>query len=200
MHEIDIQILDGEGTWLGTIGERGEGEGQFRVPEGIAVDMAGDLWVADFSNNRIQRFGPTGEFLDAWGRSGSADGQLKSSQRCRRGFARATSTWPTRTTTGSRSLRRTAGSWARMGGSGYKEPGKFTFAIGVAVAENGVIFVSDANRVQAFRLILPAGDSRMPGRSMTGRPPGRCRVALAPSTNRVTGPLGAEPVTRGDIR
>jgi DNA-binding beta-propeller fold protein YncE len=157
----DVQIFDGEGTWLGTIGEQGEGEGQFRVPEGITVDMAGDLWVADFSNNRIQRFGPTGEFLDAWGRSGNADGQLNLPNDVavdRQGRVYVADSHNHRLqvfTEDGRFL-------AQIGGVGSSKPGTFTYAVGVAVAENGVIFVSDANSVQAFRLILPAGDALMP--------------------------------------
>jgi DNA-binding beta-propeller fold protein YncE len=157
----DVQIFDVEGMWQGTIGERGQGEGQFILPQGIAVDMAGDLWVADFSNNRIQRFGATGDFLDTWGRSGSADGQLNSPNDVavdRQGRVYVADSHNHRLqvfTEDGRFL-------AQIGGSGFEEPGTFTYAVGVAVAENGVIFVSDAHRVQAFRLILPAGDALMP--------------------------------------
>lgn len=157
----DVQIFDVEGTWLGTIGERGEGEGQFLVPEGITVDMAGDLWVADFSNNRIQRFGPTGEFLDAWGRFGSADGQLNRPNDVavdRQGRVYVADSHNHRLQVFAEDGR----FLAQIGSLGFEEPGTFTYAVGVAVAENGIIFVSDAHRVQAFRLILPAGDSLMP--------------------------------------
>jgi sugar lactone lactonase YvrE len=157
----NVQKFDAEGTWLGTIGEQGNGEGQFLVPEGITVDMAGDLWVADFSNNRIQRFGPTGEFLDAWGQYGSADGQLNQPNDVavdRQGRVYVADSHNHRVQVFAEDGR----FLAQIDSWGSEESGTFTFAVGVAVAENGVIFVSDSNSVQAFRLILPAGNFLMP--------------------------------------
>jgi DNA-binding beta-propeller fold protein YncE len=57
-------------------GGYGSGAGQFINPHGIAVDRAGSVFVADFGNNRIQKFGPSGEFLTQWGAAGSADGSF----------------------------------------------------------------------------------------------------------------------------
>ena len=37
-------------------GQIGTGPGQFRLPDGLAVDNAGSVWVADRDNNRIQKF------------------------------------------------------------------------------------------------------------------------------------------------
>ena len=37
-------------------GSRGRGAGQFRVPHGVAVDGAGDVYVADRENGRVQVF------------------------------------------------------------------------------------------------------------------------------------------------
>ena len=37
-------------------GQVGTGPGQFRLPDGLAVDSGGSVWVADRDNNRIQRF------------------------------------------------------------------------------------------------------------------------------------------------
>lgn len=42
-------------------GEEGKGPGQFRLPDGIGSDTAGNIFVADSQNNRIQRFGPDGK-------------------------------------------------------------------------------------------------------------------------------------------
>ncbi len=49
----------------------GEGPGEYREPRGIAVDVNGNVYVADFRNARIQRFGPDGLFIGMWGRRGS---------------------------------------------------------------------------------------------------------------------------------
>ena len=63
-------------------GSEGEGVGQFSEPHGVAVDncmtlgkpctaledpSVGDAYVADRNNARVEKFGPDGEFLLAWG-------------------------------------------------------------------------------------------------------------------------------------
>jgi hypothetical protein len=53
---------------LAQFGSEGEGAGQFASPHGIAIDQgSGDVYVADSVNNRVDKFGPHGEFLLAWG-------------------------------------------------------------------------------------------------------------------------------------
>src|SRR5437660_10191424 len=51
-------------------GSAGAGRGEFNDPRGLATDGAGDLYVADHGNNRVQKLGPTGRFLGIWGRNG----------------------------------------------------------------------------------------------------------------------------------
>ena len=42
----------------------------------IAVDDIGDVYVADFYNDRIQKFTANGDFLDAFGETGDGDGEF----------------------------------------------------------------------------------------------------------------------------
>jgi DNA-binding beta-propeller fold protein YncE len=44
-------------------GGHGKGKGQFENPHGIAVDSAGNIFVADTGNGRIQKFSPSGTFV-----------------------------------------------------------------------------------------------------------------------------------------
>lgn len=53
-------------------GIEGSGNGQFKYPEGIAIDNDGKLYVADSGNNRIQRFTTSGSWETTWSVSGSA--------------------------------------------------------------------------------------------------------------------------------
>ena len=73
-----IDVLDQQGTVIRTIGTRGSpgsGDGQFLSPTGVAVQ--GDvLYVADYSNHRVQKLTTSGEFLLKFGTQGSGDGQL----------------------------------------------------------------------------------------------------------------------------
>lgn len=54
----------------------GSGSGQFRNPEGIAVDRRGYVLVADTGNNRIQKFRRSGEFVMEWGEKGDGPKQF----------------------------------------------------------------------------------------------------------------------------
>lgn len=61
-------------TAEGAFGSYGAGAGQFQLPEGMAVDQAtGDVYVADMSDARIEKFDAAGNFIAAWGR-GVVDG------------------------------------------------------------------------------------------------------------------------------
>jgi uncharacterized protein (TIGR03663 family) len=56
---------------------QGASRGQFNLPRGIATDPAGNFYVADTANYRIQKFAPDGKFLAAMGNGkGSGDGQF----------------------------------------------------------------------------------------------------------------------------
>jgi DNA-binding beta-propeller fold protein YncE len=57
-------------------GGRGTGKGEFDSPVGIAIDPNGNVFVADTNNGRIEKFSPTGAFLDIIGTKGSGQGQL----------------------------------------------------------------------------------------------------------------------------
>ncbi len=58
-------------------GSQGKGKGQFQDPRGIAVDEAGNVYVADSGNHRIQVFDPGGQFITQWGNEGDGPGQFK---------------------------------------------------------------------------------------------------------------------------
>ena len=74
-------------TGFGKVGQFGSevaGTGQqLQGPVGVAVDRsggsAGDVYVTDSQNNRVEKFGPSGVFLAAWGwgvSNGAAESQV----------------------------------------------------------------------------------------------------------------------------
>jgi DNA-binding beta-propeller fold protein YncE len=72
-----VQYTD-NGTYLNEVGALGTGNGQFDSPYDVSVDGAGNLYVADFSNHRAQRFNAdTLGFIDTWGTLGSGTGQFE---------------------------------------------------------------------------------------------------------------------------
>jgi DNA-binding beta-propeller fold protein YncE len=61
-----------------TIGRLGSGRGEFNKPTDVAIDRNGNVFVVDSGNDRIQKFGPDGSFLQEWGKFGRRrGGELK---------------------------------------------------------------------------------------------------------------------------
>ncbi|HEY7951539.1 MAG TPA: hypothetical protein VID70_01035, partial [Solirubrobacteraceae bacterium] len=132
---VGCLLVVGGGVAVAAPGSFGGGEGdeagQFQSPVGIAVEQeSGDVYVADHSNERIDKFGPGGEFLFAWG-WGVGDGHSEALQTC------------------------TADCFVGVYGSGG---GELRFPDGVAVdsgllsASHGDVYVMDAanDRVEKF--------------------------------------------------
>lgn len=65
-----VQKFTREGAFLTQWGSAGTGNGQFNQPAGVAVSGSGEIFVADFTNNRIQVFGtlPVSTATTTWGR------------------------------------------------------------------------------------------------------------------------------------
>src|SRR2546428_323277 len=61
-------------AYLTQWGSLGSGSGQFQDPYGVATDVAGNVYVADTYNHRIQKFTGTGTYLTQWGSYGSSSG------------------------------------------------------------------------------------------------------------------------------
>lgn len=70
-----IQVFDREGSYLFDWGETGDGDGQFNAPEGLAINLKGEVFVSD-QNYRIQKFTGDGQFLAAWGTKGNQAGEF----------------------------------------------------------------------------------------------------------------------------
>jgi DNA-binding beta-propeller fold protein YncE len=59
-------------------GAAGSGSGEFSHPAAVAVDGAGNAYVADTGNNRVVKLSPNGAVLTEWGSRGTADGRFLS--------------------------------------------------------------------------------------------------------------------------
>jgi YYY domain-containing protein len=58
-------------------GGQGSEPGQVNQPRGVAWNMDGSFWVADFDNHRVQKFRRDGSFVLSAGEEGDQDGQFK---------------------------------------------------------------------------------------------------------------------------
>ncbi len=162
-----VQKFDGKlGGYLMKFGSRGNGEGQFSSPWGIAVDrVRGYIYVVDSANFRVQKFDPHGEFIMQWGSFGSNDGQFY--------FPRGVAVDPAdgavyvvdmgnhriqKFDTSTNVLPQLLTKWGGGLGPGHasdpraQEPGQFRSPWGIVVDGQGDVFVSDAGnqRVQKF--------------------------------------------------
>lgn len=71
-----VQVFDRNRQWLATWDEFGTGDGQLTVPQSVAVDAQGAVYVKDNEQQRIQKFDPDGNFLLSIGGPDEADGGL----------------------------------------------------------------------------------------------------------------------------
>jgi DNA-binding beta-propeller fold protein YncE len=67
-----------DGTLIRTIGSGpGSGNGQLKAPRDAATDSAGNIYVADYANNRMAKFSPNGTWLLNWGQTGTRNGWFR---------------------------------------------------------------------------------------------------------------------------
>src|SRR5436189_116325 len=68
-----IQKLSPTGRFLakwgrnGGDGSAGPGPGEFNQPRGLAIDHAGNIYVAEKLNHRVQELAANGTFIRQWG-------------------------------------------------------------------------------------------------------------------------------------
>ena len=145
-----ITILNYNLTFHGSFGSRGSEDGKFTLPMGIYVNRAGNVLVADYSNNRVQIFDANGCHLSSITHTGAGE-RLKGpvsvavgpddwvyvvEQRCPRV-----------------SVFDENGEYIKSFGEGGDKDGEFKDPFAVAVRDDGYVFVSDTynNRVQIFQ-------------------------------------------------
>ena len=153
----------GEGiSFVTAWGSPGSGDGQFRTPNGIAVDDRGDVYVVDSENNRIEKFSATGRFLGKWGRNGgdgsagSGDGEFNFP------YGVAADGWGNVYVADGRNNRiqkftsdgKFLAKWGRNGGDGSAGTGdgEFNNPRGVTTDVFGNVYVADHgnNRIEKF--------------------------------------------------
>ncbi|HVM32281.1 MAG TPA: NHL repeat-containing protein [bacterium] len=71
-----VQVYDGDFNWLSVIGDPSgapsTATGKFDGPEAVALDNAGNLFVTDSNNSRVQEFSPSGAYLTSIGNTATS--------------------------------------------------------------------------------------------------------------------------------
>lgn len=132
--------------WGGT----GTENGKFQSPIGIALDSDGNIYVAELTNNRIQKFSPDGSFITKWGQFGIGNGQL--------GFPAGIAVDQDDNVYVVEYLNNrvqkftSSGEHVAVWGSGGFNNGQFSSPSGIAIDQDGKVYVCDSNnnRVQIF--------------------------------------------------
>ena len=148
-------------------GSFGIGDGQFTEPNGVATDAAGNVYVADSGNDRVQKFPPPAHSS----RNGVA-----------RGGTAPSSPHVASPSTGQRRLRRrqrqrqppevhAGGFITEVGQRGHRHAGQFSDPLGVATDAVGSVYVADVSnhRIQKF---TPIEDP-----PLRGQPPAELRAS-----------------------
>ncbi|HEY5195238.1 MAG TPA: 6-bladed beta-propeller [Solirubrobacteraceae bacterium] len=131
-------------------GTAGTGNGQFSVMAGLAVDASGNVWVADFGNNRVQEFNEKGEYARKFGTVGKGAEQFEGPLNI---AVYGSDLYITDYHNNRVQEFTTSGAHVKVFGEAGSENGKFSNPYGIAVdPRNGNVYVVDSanHRVQQF--------------------------------------------------
>lgn len=155
-----IVVLDLQGQFLFNIGTRGDEDGQFNMPIGIAINSVGEIIVADAFNAAVHVFSSDGKFLRKFGRRGDnrGDFQLIKSVAVDSedniyvvdGRSHSISIFSREG-----ELLMSLGGYYAVASSGKLAPGGFSVPVGIDIDSNDGIYVVDQlnSRVQVFQYI-----------------------------------------------
>jgi CSLREA domain-containing protein len=131
-------------------GDTGTLNGQLDTPSGVALDAAGNIYVVDSVNNRVQKFDSSGNYVTQWGVFGTANGEFNRPN----GVAidAAGNIYVVDTNNNRVQKFDSSGAFLTQWGSGGSANSEFSQARGIAIDAAGDVYVVDAgnNRIQKF--------------------------------------------------
>jgi YD repeat-containing protein len=131
-------------------GIAGSGNGQFNAPRGVAVAPAGDVWVVDYGNNRVEEFNEKAEYVSQFSSKGTGNGQLDEPK----GIATAANGDVLVADSINNRVQEftPSGMFLKTFGDKGTGNGQFEEPWGITVASNGDMYVADVknNRVQEW--------------------------------------------------
>jgi DNA-binding beta-propeller fold protein YncE len=130
-------------------GSKGRGNGQFRQPRDVATDAAGNFYISDHTNSRVQKLSPNGSYMATIGTRGRKNGQLLRPNAI---VVSGNSLLITDTDNNRIAEFNTNGNFIRNWGRAGTGNGQFSHPQGIAVDSAGNVYVADTfnHRIQVF--------------------------------------------------
>lgn len=150
-----VHVVSSEqGVWLRKLGTKGSGDGQMQLPQGIALDRSGNLYVVDYGTSKVSVFSKAGIFQRSWGGKGTGRGQFN----VPRGIAvdRTDRVYVADSFNHRVCVFSTSGDYLYSFGGRGTEPGRFIGPSDLSIdPDNNMLYVVDKgnNRVQIFELL-----------------------------------------------
>ena len=146
-----VQKFNSSGAFQLGWGTAGSGNGQFlNGAGGVAVDSAGNVYVTDLGNHRIEKFTSGGSFIMSWGGNGTGNGQFSGPE----GIAIDSTDNIYIADTGNHRIQKfnTSGTFLTKWGTNGTGDGQFDTPWGVSVDGLDDVYVADTanNRIQKF--------------------------------------------------
>jgi tripartite motif-containing protein 71 len=131
-------------------GKAGSANGQFKGPKGIAATAGGNLMVVDAGNSRVQKIGPSGEYLAKIGSTSAGIEQLKEPASV--AVAADGSIWVADAGNNRLAQWTSTFEWIRQVGSAGTGNGQFNRPDAVEVGGDGKLWVGDegGDRIEVF--------------------------------------------------
>jgi DNA-binding beta-propeller fold protein YncE len=138
-------------------GAAGAGPGAFEHPQAVAVDRAGNLYVADTGNDRVVRLDPSGNVIAEWGATGSTDGHFRGPNGI--GVDAAGSVYVLDGENNRIQVFGESGRFLFRWGNRGPGPGQLSQPSALAVGCEGNVYVADTNnnRIERFEPVSRAG-------------------------------------------
>ncbi len=71
-----VKVFGQDLSFRRSFGGAGTGPGMLNMPQGMAIDESGHLWVADSGNHRVAEFSLEGKLISVTGKRGSGEGEF----------------------------------------------------------------------------------------------------------------------------